>query len=734
MIGGHIAQKHDISHENCVQMEDAKAPVGVQMAALDAAVATGFGFWRLPLDNCDDLEDPESSRPDSPVDYWRLPLLSLDLDEIDPQEKTQETIGRDEKHVLYEPEVTAAATGTTEDYGELEGSVEADKSPSSKPQNKAQEINDMLNRCRVERGEFDKNLRELEEVQTRLKALISRAQKQVVHEPSVTASSKRPEGASSGEAATSAGERGALPSEVLSFVLWCLDFASLARAGTVCLEWSYFSRSEDRWIRLLATDWGVYAAPPSVPLLPFAPSGRSKSSPSSPQSRALPVAVQDYRHCLNRFRQMNSTLASLKSTGISGVCGSLARKRVFDALELLVDLGSSRDQNSFYPSQVPELLHKLGAWRPLLALLDDESPHLQWLAVRCLADLVGSEAAQTEPPGSAGGLPVSASPGTSVRLLVREEIVRRGALIRELLEGDDIDLVESSARLMLNLHSSFPGTPLGASMRGPFGVLHAQGFCNSDFSSGSSSSSSSFIAAEIWAQAWSGVWVGEMCYARGGEKHADLRLILGLAGDPAVDRGKEALRVAAGLTAEFDEEPEEVSSSSGRRHVRSAPSAQYWHYFGFLANSDFDGPVDTVRYIDEQIRKRRQQPSSPSASNSEELGKDLKLVGVGWDEQNGLFTAEAQLPKMPVLGAGGRGRSGVLGTPFESSAVPLRLKLRYDQSWSSYELTAFLTDGRAGEAGKGVRVPTLFGVWATAPSMHKHLFVLRRTGTLESVV
>lgn len=707
-------------------MDAAETPVGVQMAKADAADATGFGFWRLPLGDCVELEDAESSRPDSPVDYWRLPL-SLDLDEIELQEK--EAAGRDEKHVTEETAATAPGVDRLEQAGELNESIEAEASPISKPQNKTQEINDMLDRCRVERGEFDKNLRELEEVQMRLKALVSRAQKQEF-EVSLT---KRQEGVSSGKAATELVERGTLPSEVLSFVMWCLDFESLARAGTVCSEWNQFSRSEDRWIRLLATDWGVYATPPA-PLPPVTPSSRSKSGPSSPQSRALPAAVQDYRHCLNRFRQMHSTLASLNTSGISAVCGSLARKRVFEALELLVDLGSSRDQKSFYPSQVPELLHKLGSWRSLLVLLDDESPHLQWLSVRSLADLVGSEAAQTEPPQSAGGLPVLAAPGTSVRLLVREEIVRRGALIRELLEGDDIDLVESSARLMLNLHSSFPGTPLGASMRGPYGVLQAQGFCKSDFSG--SPSSSSLAAAEIWAQAWSGVWIGEMCYARGGEKHADLRLILGLQGDPAVDRGSEALRAAAGLTdAQHDEEPEEASSSSGRRSVRTSPSAQYWHYFGFLANSDFDGPVDTVRYIDEQMRKRRQQPASPSQSNSGTLGKDLKLVGVGWDEQNGLFTAEAQLPKMPTVSAlRSRGRSGVLGADLESGAVPLRLKLRYDRSWSSYELTAFLTDGRAGEASKGARVPAMFGVWATAPSQHKHLFVLRRTGTLESVV
>eukprot|EP00435_Cladocopium_sp_Y103_P074718 s225_g50.t1 len=79
---------------------------------------------------------------------------------------------------------------------------------------------------------------------------------------------------------------------------------------------------------------------------------------------------------------------------------------------------------AFYPSQVPWMLEGCEAWKTLLSLLEDESPQLQWLATRCLADLVGSGP-------------------ESLRLQVREEVVRRGYLVRALLEGDDLDLTEA---------------------------------------------------------------------------------------------------------------------------------------------------------------------------------------------------------------------------------------------------------------------------------------------------
>ncbi|CAE7735786.1 Catsper1 [Symbiodinium sp. CCMP2456] len=223
-----------------------------------------------------------------------------------------------------------------------------------------------------------------------------------------------------------------------------------------------------------------------------------------------------------------------------------------------------------------------------------------------------------------------------------------------------------------------------------------------------------------WAQAWSGLWIGEMCYARGGDAHAGLRLILGLQGDPQVDRATEALTAAA---AEMDIS-QQPSSSSSRRSGRAGGSAEYWRYFGFLADTDFDCETETVRYIEEQIRRRR-EPSSIAEVAANALcassGKDLMLVGAGWNEQNGFFTAEAQLPKVPSSATGGSG------------AVPLRLALKFAHSWSTYELTAFLTDGTCDAGGKLRRVPTLYGVWATTPSQHRHLFVLRRAGTLESL-
>ncbi|CAE7280987.1 unnamed protein product [Symbiodinium natans] len=408
---------------------------------------------------------------------------------------------------------------------------------------------------------------------------------------------------------------------------------------------------------------------------------------------------------------MLGTLQTLKGSGCpTGVTGSASRRRLFEALEMLVELGAVWEPSAVYPSKVPGILRDSEAWRTLLALLEDDSPHLQWLAVRCLADLAASPEAQLVEEGE-----------TSLRLQMREEVVRRGALVRALLEGDDIDLVEAFSRLMLNLHGSKPGGPLGAAHRGPLAMLEAAGCPLPSCLETDKTRILDVATALHWAQAWSGLWVGEMCYARGGDSHAGLRLILGLQGDPQVDRATEALTAAA---AEMDSSQQPASSSSSRRGGRAGGSAEYWRYFGFLADTDFDCATETVRYIEEQIRRRR-EPSSIAEVAASALcassGKDLMLVGAGWNEQNGLFTAEAQLPKVPSSATGGSG------------AVPLRLILKFAHSWSTYELTAFLTDGACDAGGKMCRVPTLYGVWATTPSQHRHLFVLRRAGTLESL-
>ncbi|CAE8583626.1 unnamed protein product, partial [Polarella glacialis] len=283
------------------------------------------------------------------------------------------------------------------------------------------------------------------------------------------------------------------------------------------------------------------------------------------------------------------------------------------------------------------------------------------------------------------------------RLALRAEIVRRGPLVRELLEGEDIDLVEAASRLMLNLHGTATGVPLGTRMRGPMAHVElmppasdqdvgeanvqtapspsasASGLlrCSSGSSSGLPSPTSSPSSAEKsnreswnWASAWCGVWEGEMCYARGGERHAALRLVLHSAAEPGSgDPGawgsrqqaeealrvevEEACRISGGAAASSQGSPSQSgrSGANGRVPVRAGANAEYWHFFGFLADSDFDCASETVKYVDEQIRRRR-QPSSPSHTGpvkSPHSAKVPTLVGAGWDEQNGLFTAEAQL-------------------------------------------------------------------------------------------
>jgi len=445
-------------------------------------------------------------------------------------------------------------------------------------------------------------------------------------------------------------------------------------------------------LRLLKADFGTMLA------------ARSQAQGRKPAANSR----SEYRSRLRRFRSMQTTLQTLKGSGCpTGVTGSASRRRLFEALEMLVDLGAVQEASAVYPAQVPSLLQDSEAWRTLLALLEDESPHLQWLAVRCLADLAASMEAQRAEQGSA-----------CLRLVIREEVVRKGALVRAILEGDDVDLVEAFARLMLNLHGSKPGGPLGAAQRGPLAVLEAAGCPLPSCPETDQTRSLDLTMAKHWAQAWSGLWIGEMCYARGGDTHAGLRLILGLQGDPQVERATEALAAAA---ADMDPSQHPASSSS-RRSGRASASAEYWRYFGFLADTDFDCATETVRYIEEQIRRRREPSSIAEVARSATCassGKELMLMGAGWNEQDGFFTAEAQLPKVPSSATGGAG------------AVPLRLVLKFASGWSTYELTAFLTDGWC--EGKSSRVPTLYGVWATTPSQHRHLFALRRAGSLDSL-
>lgn len=221
-----------------------------------------------------------------------------------------------------------------------------------------------------------------------------------------------------------------------------------------------------------------------------------------------------------------------------------------------------------------------------------------------------------------------------------------------------------------------------------------------------------------------------MRYARGGERHAALRLILGAADDPAVEQALSALcdsSERSGGTIGTGRS----STGGGSEHrtetplMRAEGGAEYWHYFGFLAASDFDCAHETLKYVDEQLRRQRELSSSPQCRPTSAVSM---LVGAGWDEQNGTFTAEAPLPQ-----ATERAPPSPSSAPVSSvammNAVPLRLTLRYE-SRGTYELTGFLADGVGDETiGQG-RVPMLYGVWATAPSQHKHLFALRLVASL----
>lgn len=673
-------------------------------------MAMAFAFWHLPLPTAA-LEAPQRAPCRTEVDFWRLPLPPLDLDDIDllasprkdveaysPQKAVaSESTASPKEEVLSAGPDTPSDTGLIDREALLREGEEDSSGASSEPGPPRQrviaaEISDMLTRCKAERFDFEQNLRELEEVQARLRALIVKAGEQEMR-VTTKAGAARKEGDAVVEADLALDwSLPSLPLDVLNAILWCLDCDSLRRASSCCKEWG--SNVEERWLRLLRADFGTTAT----------------SMQRSQGRKPAATALAEYRGRLRRFRAMLGTLQTLKGSGCpTGVTGSASRRRLFEALEMLAELGAVWESNAVYPSKVPGVLKSSEAWRTLLALLEDDSPHLQWLAVRCLADLAASPEAQEAAEGE-----------TCLRLQIREEVVRKGVLVRALLEGDDIDLVEAFSRLMLNLHGSKPGGPLGAAHRGPLAMLEASGCPLPSYGLETDKTRILDVATALhWAQAWSGLWIGEMCYARGGDAHAGLRLILGLQGDPQVDRATEALTAAA---AEMDVS-QQPSSSSSRRSGRAGGSAEYWRYFGFLADTDFDCETETVRYIEEQIRRRR-EPSSIAEVAANALcassGKDLMLVGAGWNEQNGLFTAEAQLPKVPSSVTGGCG------------AVPLRLVLKFAHSWSTYELTAFLTDG-CDAGGKLRRVPTLYGVWATTPSQHRHLFVLRRAGTLESL-
>mmetsp|Transcript_25184 Transcript_25184/g.79377 ORF Transcript_25184/g.79377 Transcript_25184/m.79377 type:complete len:721 (+) Transcript_25184:87-2249(+) len=666
-------------------------------------------FWRLPLPELEDEGEREAAeaaaRPDSqPAEsafrstvFWSLPLPAFEEPETRQSESPGEpgaaaaTNSTDDMAVARctaaEPapavdatgaaDTTAAGCGTDREDGAsgqqaavevapavaiggvalpaaeaTATAVPAEAAPPKPRKNLVDEMTEMLSKYAAQRDAFQRNLEELVETQARLRALTVRSSLQYAGSRQVGTEKRSPDMPPSGVAR--------VPPEIVARTLWHLDFTSLVRATHACPEWARLARSKVRWQWLCETDWGVQGT----------------------------GSWQEYRLRLGRWQVLQATLTGLKGSGCpSGICGSLARRRLFEALEALVELGAAPNPAAQYPSQVPALLHATGAGRTLLALLEDESPYLVCLAARCLADFAAEE---------------------SERPALRGEVVQRGALVRRLLEGEDVDVMESAARLMLNLHGGSPGTPLSTRRRGP-----------TAFSEAWAGAGGPMQVAATAAAAWSGVWTGEMRYARGGERHAALRLILGAAGDPAVEQAAAALRAA-----EDGDQGTGGGSSSGssqQPRLRTEGGAEYWHYFGFLAESDFDCAHETLKYVDEQLRRQREKRSAAQHSWPGRPAVSM-LAGAGWDEQNGAFVAEAPLPQVASHAAAATGASAAMAT-----AVPLRLTLRYETR-GTYELTAFLAEGAA--EGGGRRVPVLYGVWATAPSQHKHLFALRQVAPL----
>ena len=360
-----------------------------------------------------------------------------------------------------------------------------------------------------------------------------------------------------------------------------------------------------------------------------------------------------------------------------------------------------------------------------MALLEDESPHLRCLAIRCLADLACHEEERRE---------------------LREDIVGQGRLVRELLEGEDMDIVEAAARMMLNLHADIgAGQPIQARLRGPRAFADQALLASAPALAASApptpastaASSAATAAASLpatpssaaAASAWAGAWEGEMRYARCGDRHAALRLVLGPAGSPATECAMAEFLPAPELSAAEaapedgteDGAPEVGSTPPRRREMLCAEgSAEYWNFFGFFPSSDFDCGKEKWSYCDEVSERRRQQPASPSAflPPAKASASGMMLAGAGWDEQNGPFLAEATftervaVPQRPSSQRGPQNQAS-----FTANAVPLRLTLKYLTRGGTFEFTAFIA---------GDDEPVLYGVWATAPSHHKHLFSLRR--------
>lgn len=342
------------------------------------------------------------------------------------------------------------------------------------------------------------------------------------------------------------------PVEISRRVFIFLDVQSLVRGACACAEWARIGRAKGRWKILCEADWSLI--------------GGSR---------------KEYRKQLEKWREMKSTLAGLKGKGYLGNSfGSSVRRQLIRALQMLCELSVVATPSAAYPSNVPALVRETGAIDTLLTLLDDESPHLLCLAVRCLADLAVDEAH---------------------RHALCEGMEPHLASLRTHLEGHDMELKEASARVLLNLRSEVPGAPLNARRRGPMA------FCNARRG-----------GAVALAASWTGVWVGEIRYARDGSRHASLALSIGHVGDPAVERAGMLLEQQGIARGGCVSSGGGASSSSSSCASRQSDPEDLWRSIGLLA------------------RATEETSSGPTLSTS--------LYGAGWEERSGAFAAELRLP------------------------------------------------------------------------------------------
>lgn len=627
---------------------------------------THYLYWQLPFTEMP-LETllPDVGTPSPRKEeytnflYWQLPLTELPLDEnllnvIDlPLAGASEGFRTGEKDVGFDPPIgQQMAVKLTKD-DDIEDQIE--QVMAQDPPGRNVDIDDVLNdeaavwtspspkrtavdemkallaEYKAQADDLVTKTAELHSVQKRLTSLQIASVLQEKRAPLPPT----PGGTQTGSQAlnSNAVVWVSLPSEVLGRIIWFLQICELGVAARPCRDWARCVRSKERWRQMCLSDWGLQE-------------GGSRKA---------------YRDWLKRWNELQKVLRDLKASGHpSGIYGVTLRKQVAGALGTFTELGTAAGSHGAC-GRYPALLHKLvletEALKTLLGLLDEESPYMLQLVICCLSNLAGF--------------------GEDKRIF-HNEVVRRGAFFRALLEGEDLDLVECTARLLLNAHGS--ENPLLTTIL----------------------KSSATIG---------GPWEGEMVYARGGERHAQFWLHLG-----------------PGAAAES--KMGEASQRSGR--IRAGDMAEYWRDFGFLARSDFDSAADLSVYVDELIRQRRVNGSVVSSPSNKDAGasrapnrnlpleKDLKnsqqpaapssINGIGWDEQNGEFEVSGEVldPTAP-----GRGHL-------------VKLQLQYRENSTVIEFLAFPARLCNPDGGNGTSVDALYGVWNTTTARHRHLFVLKR--------